>query len=103
PPCPYAVSGGSRCSSITGCILGLEFGILYEPGRAPIAQGIERRPPEPGAEVRILLGAPRRTPFHRGRAFSFLFSAAGGRPLSRRGLCGAGAKGAASSGCARTR
>ena len=25
---------------------------------APIAQGIERRSPEPGAQVRILLGAP---------------------------------------------
>lgn len=28
--------------------------VLY----APIAQGIERRSPEPGAQVRILLGAP---------------------------------------------
>src|ERR1700761_1593251 len=27
---------------------------------APIAQGIEHRPPEPGAKVRILLGAPHR-------------------------------------------
>ena len=26
--------------------------------QAPIAQGIERRSPEPGAQVRILLGAP---------------------------------------------
>ena len=25
---------------------------------APVAQGIERRPPEPGAEVRFLPGAP---------------------------------------------
>lgn len=25
---------------------------------APIAQGIERRSPEPGAQVRFLLGAP---------------------------------------------
>jgi len=25
---------------------------------APVAQGIEHRPPEPGAEVRILPGAP---------------------------------------------
>jgi hypothetical protein len=26
--------------------------------QAPIAQGIEQRPPEPCAQVRILLGAP---------------------------------------------
>lgn len=34
------------------------------PIRAPIAQGIEHRPPEPGAEVRILLGAPLVAPLH---------------------------------------
>src|SRR5271165_6719962 len=30
------------------------------PAPAPIAQGIEHRPPEAGAQVRILLGAPNR-------------------------------------------
>ena len=28
---------------------------------APVAQGIERRPPEPGAQVRFLPGAPMQT------------------------------------------
>ena len=33
---------------------------------APVAQGIEHRPPEAGAQVRILPGAPRRTPIFPG-------------------------------------
>ena len=32
--------------------------LLEFPTRAPVAQGIEHRPPEPGAQVRILPGAP---------------------------------------------
>ena len=32
--------------------------VYFNGMQAPIAQGIERRSPEPGAQVRFLLGAP---------------------------------------------
>ena len=35
---------------------------------APVAQGIERRPPEPGAQVRFLPGAPKKEQCMRKRA-----------------------------------
>ena len=34
------------------------FMVYFNGIHAPIAQGIERRSPEPGAQVRFLLGAP---------------------------------------------
>ena len=34
------------------------FMVYFNGIQAPIAQGIERRSPEPGAQVRFLLGAP---------------------------------------------
>ena len=34
------------------------FMVYFNGMQAPIAQGIERRSPEPGAQVRFLLGAP---------------------------------------------
>lgn len=38
--------------------------MVYYLSNAPIAQGIEHRSPEPGAKVRILLGAPLKKRFH---------------------------------------
>jgi len=79
---------GGKPGSTQGMARGMTqriFLILFCPLRAPVAQGIEHRPPEAGAQVRILPGALAEKPRTHPGSGCFVVSGAGGDPYQSRG------------------